>query len=163
MAHQASGQLDFADAFVGNNQKLNQQLDQLGRCWWTGNLLKQSSIASTLLRPADRVILCCSFLKAFFSKLGTTFRITNQKRLLMTAFLSDDLLGLQRFKFQMRKSIRIFLRGTSRSNSPTLQVIPILENKSAFQLRESYRISTLTNSIVLSQYNIVCDRRNTLL
>lgn len=31
MAHQSSGQLDFADAFVGNNQKLNQQLDQLGR------------------------------------------------------------------------------------------------------------------------------------
>jgi len=31
MVHQVSGQLDFADSFLGNNQKLNQRLDKLDR------------------------------------------------------------------------------------------------------------------------------------
>jgi transposase, IS5 family len=31
MVHQASGQLDFADSFLGNNQKLNQRLDKVSR------------------------------------------------------------------------------------------------------------------------------------
>jgi hypothetical protein len=31
MAHQTSGQLDFADSLLGNNQKLNQRLDKINR------------------------------------------------------------------------------------------------------------------------------------
>jgi len=31
MVHQTSGQLDFADSFLGNNQKLNQRLDKVSR------------------------------------------------------------------------------------------------------------------------------------
>ena len=59
MVHQASGQLDFADSFLGNNQKLNQRLDKVSRLVdWNPFEQKLGRIySSSLGRPSYPLLL----------------------------------------------------------------------------------------------------------
>ena len=59
MAHKTSGQLGFADAWLGNNPKLNQRLDNLN-CqldWTPFEKLLSVIYASTEGRPSHPVLL----------------------------------------------------------------------------------------------------------
>jgi IS5 family transposase len=59
MAHQTSGQLDFADSLLGNNQKLNQRLDKINRLVdWKPLEARLSRIYSSPTgRPSHPVLL----------------------------------------------------------------------------------------------------------
>ena len=59
MAHKSSGQIDFADSFVGNNQKLNQRLDKVNQLVdWRPFELKLTRIySSSIGRPSYPLLL----------------------------------------------------------------------------------------------------------
>lgn len=59
MAHQTSGQLDFADAWLGNNPKLNQRLDRINHLidWAPFEQLLNSIYSSPTGRPSHPVLL----------------------------------------------------------------------------------------------------------
>lgn len=59
MAHKTSGQLRFADAWLGNNPKLNQRLDTLDRLldWAPFEKLLSVIYSSTEGRPSHLVLL----------------------------------------------------------------------------------------------------------
>ena len=59
MAHKTSGQLGFADEWLGNNPKLNQRLDKLDRLldWTSFEKLLSIIYASTEGRPSHPVLL----------------------------------------------------------------------------------------------------------
>lgn len=59
MAHKISGQLGFADAWLGNNPKLNQRLDKLNRLldWTPFEKLLNVIYASVEGRPSYPVLL----------------------------------------------------------------------------------------------------------
>jgi IS5 family transposase len=69
MVHQASGQFDLADSLLGNNQKLNQQLDKINRLVdWKPLTTKLSRIySSSTGRPSHPVLLLfkCLLLQAW--------------------------------------------------------------------------------------------------
>lgn len=69
MVHQASGQFDLADSLLGNNQKLNQQLDKINRLVdWKHFATKLSRIYSSPTgRPSHPVLLLfkCLLLQAW--------------------------------------------------------------------------------------------------
>ncbi len=71
MVHQASGQFDFADSWLGNNPKLNQRLDKLIRLIdWRPFELKLSPIYSSPNgRPSHPVLLLfkCLLLQAWYN------------------------------------------------------------------------------------------------
>src|SRR5208283_1799584 len=59
MAHKTSGQMDFADAFVGNNQKLNQRLDKVNKLvdWKPFELKLNIVYSSNTGRPSYPLLL----------------------------------------------------------------------------------------------------------
>lgn len=59
MAHQTSGQLDFADSLLGNNQKLNQRLDKINRLvdWKPLEARLNRIYSSPTGRPSHPVLL----------------------------------------------------------------------------------------------------------
>lgn len=59
MAHKSSGEIDFADAFVGNNQKLNQRLDKVNQLvdWKPFELKLNMIYASNTGRPSYPLLL----------------------------------------------------------------------------------------------------------
>jgi IS5 family transposase len=59
MAHKTSGQMDFADAFVGNNQKLNQRLDKISQQvdWKPFELKLNIVYSSSTGRPSYPLLL----------------------------------------------------------------------------------------------------------
>jgi IS5 family transposase len=71
MAHQASGQLDFADSFLGNNQKLNQRLDKVERLidWKPFEERLNRIYSSPTGRPSHPVLLLfkCLLLQAWYN------------------------------------------------------------------------------------------------
>ena len=71
MVHQASGQFDLADSLLGNNQKLNQQLDKIQRLVdWNPFSARLSRIySSSTGRPSHPVLLLfkCLLLQAWYN------------------------------------------------------------------------------------------------
>lgn len=71
MVHQASGQLDFADSFLGNNQKLNQRLDRVSQIvdWKPFEERLNHIYSSTTGRPSHPVLLLfkCLLLQAWYN------------------------------------------------------------------------------------------------
>lgn len=71
MVHKTSGQIDFADSFVGNNKKLNQRLDRVSQLVdWKPFELKLSQIYSSKVgRPSYPILLLfkCLLLQAWYS------------------------------------------------------------------------------------------------
>ena len=69
--HQASGQLDFADSFLGNNQKLNQRLDKVERLvdWKPFEERLNRIYSSPTGRPSHPVLLLfkCLLLQAWYN------------------------------------------------------------------------------------------------
>ena len=59
MAHKTSGQMDFADAFISNNQKLNQRLDKVNQLvdWKPFDLKLNIIYASSAGRPSYPLLL----------------------------------------------------------------------------------------------------------
>jgi IS5 family transposase len=71
MVHKTSGQIDFADSFVGNNRKLNQRLDKVDKLVdWRPFEMKLSRIySSSVGRPSYPPLLLfkCLLLQAWYS------------------------------------------------------------------------------------------------
>lgn len=71
MVHQSSGQFDFADSFLGNNQKLNQRLDKVGRLvdWKPFEERLNRIYSSPTGRPSHPVLLLfkCLLLQAWYN------------------------------------------------------------------------------------------------
>ena len=69
--HQSSGQFDFADSFLGNNQKLNQRLDKVGRLvdWKPFEERLNRIYSSPTGRPSHPVLLLfkCLLLQAWYN------------------------------------------------------------------------------------------------
>jgi IS5 family transposase len=71
MVHKTSGQIDFADTFVGNNQKLNQRLDKVNQLvdWKPFELRLNRIYSSSVGRPSYPLLLLfkCLLLQAWYS------------------------------------------------------------------------------------------------
>lgn len=71
MVHQPSGQFDFADSFLGNNQKLNQRLDKVNRLvdWKPFEMRLNRIYSSPNGRPSHPVLLLfkCLLLQAWYN------------------------------------------------------------------------------------------------
>src|SRR3990167_10671303 len=71
MVHRTSGQLDFADSFLGNNQKLNQRLDRVNRLvdWEPFEERLNRIFSSPSGRPSYPVLLLfkCLLLQAWYN------------------------------------------------------------------------------------------------
>lgn len=71
MVHRTSGQLDFADSFLGNNQKLNQRLDRINRLvdWEPFEERLNRIYSSPSGRPSYPVLLLfkCLLLQAWYN------------------------------------------------------------------------------------------------
>lgn len=71
MVHQISGQFDFADSLLGNNQKLNQRLDKLNRLvdWKPFETRLKRIYSSPNGRPSHPVLLLfkCLLLQVWYN------------------------------------------------------------------------------------------------
>ena len=71
MVHQSSGQFDFADSLLGNNQKLNQRLDKVNRLvdWKPFEMRLNRIYSSPTGRPSHPVLLLfkCLLLQAWYN------------------------------------------------------------------------------------------------
>ena len=71
MVHQTSGQFDFADSLLGNNQKLNQRLDKINRLvdWKPLEARLNRIYSSPTGRPSHPVLLLfkCLLLQAWYN------------------------------------------------------------------------------------------------
>ena len=71
MVHKSSGQFDFVDSFLGNNQKLNQRLDKVNRLvdWKPFEIRLNRIYSSPSGRPSHPVLLLfkCLLLQAWYN------------------------------------------------------------------------------------------------
>jgi IS5 family transposase len=91
MVHQASGQLDFADSFLGNNQKLNQRLDRVSQIvdWKPFEERLNRIYSSTSGRPSHPVLLLfrCLLLQAWYNLSDYALEETLDDRLSFRRFV----------------------------------------------------------------------------